>query len=83
MAVGIVTPDQISQGVVDVSANVLTEVGKIGNWLQAIGAIIVLWIIFQMISIILARKNHDTIKDLKKNVERLEKKVDLLIGKKR
>ena len=62
----------------EVIVNLLTEVGKVGSWLQAIGLIVVLWIIFQIISGVINRRNHNTIKDLKKDVERLEKKIDRL-----
>ena len=70
------------EGVVDASANVLTEVGKIGNWLQALGLVVVIWLIVQIIIILLNRRNHNTIKDLKKDIERLEAKIDKLAKRK-
>lgn len=75
---GAVSAGDVGEGIVNASTNVLTEVGKIGNWLQAIGAVIVIWIVFQVVNFLINRKNHNTIKDLKKDVERLEKKIDKL-----
>lgn len=79
---GAVSAGDVGEGIVNVSGNVLVEVGKIGNWLQAIGAVVVVWIIFQVVNFLINRKNHNTIKDLKKDVERLEAKIDKLSRKK-
>lgn len=75
---GAVSAGDFGEGIADVSTNVLTEVGKIGNWLQAIGIVVVIWIVFQIVNFLINRKNHNTIKDLKKDVERLEAKIDKL-----
>lgn len=75
---GAVSAGEIGEGVVNVSANVLTEVGKIGNWLQALGIVVILWLIFQIVALIWNRRNHSTIRDLKRDIERLEKKIDKL-----
>ena len=62
--------------------NLLTQVGEIGQWLQAIGLIIVLWIIFQIVSFIINRKNRNTLKDLRADINRMEKKIDAFGRKK-
>lgn len=76
-----VSAADLGEGIANASTNLITEVGKIGNWFQAVGLVVVIWIIVQVIIVIINRRNHNTIKDLKKDVERLEKKIDKLIKK--
>lgn len=59
-------------------ANLLAEVGHIGLWLDTIGLIVILWIIFQLTSFIINKKNRNTLKDIRIDIKRLEKKVDKL-----
>ena len=63
--------------------NILTQIGEIGLWLQTIGIIIVLWIIFQVVSFIINRKNRNTLKYLREDINRLERKIDKLPKKDR
>lgn len=79
---GAVSAADFGEGIADVSANALIEIGKIGNWLQAIGVVVIIWFVVQVVNFLINRRNHNTIKDLKKDVERLEKKIDKL-GRKR
>jgi|TARA_Y100000310_G_C20399011_1_gene676493 membrane protein YdbS with pleckstrin-like domain len=75
----------VVEEVVNVSANVLSntilEIGKVALWLQALGVIIVLWIIFQIILIINDRKKRKVIYSMKKDIIRIEKKLDKLSKK--
>jgi len=62
--------------------DVAIQMGKIGKWLQAIGLIIVLWIVFEVVYlVILGRKKKEIVK-LREDVKRLEGKIDKL-GRKR
>ncbi|MDP1695406.1 MAG: hypothetical protein Q8L29_00660 [archaeon] len=58
--------------------NLLIEIGKIGYWLQAIGLMVILWIVFQIVSLIINKKNRNTLKYLRLDIKRLETKVDKL-----
>lgn len=58
--------------------SILAGIGQIGIWLQAIGLIVVIWIVFQVVSFIINKKNRNTLKDLRLDIKRLESKVDKL-----
>ena len=69
--------------VMNVSTNVVTEVvvqvGKIALWMQTLGIILVLWITFQIITIIFNRKRRLAIYEIRERIEILDKKVNRLI----
>jgi len=58
---------------------ILTQVGEIGLWLQALGIVIILMIIFNVISFIFNRKKLKELNTINKNVQRLERKIDQII----
>ena len=59
------------------------ELGKVANWLQAVGIILIVWIGFEIAFFILNYKRRKHLKRLVSDLERLEKKVDKLLKKKR
>ena len=63
----------------DVLSEVVVTVGRIGLFLQALGVIVVLWIIFEIIALIVNRKKRKAIYKIKEDIERVEKKVDRII----
>ncbi len=77
MAIGDITnvsSDTLNQFVVDL--------GKIGLWIQALGIVIVLWIIFQAVSIggsIIRKKRLEAIE---KRLGDIEGKIDSILMKK-
>ncbi len=72
----------VSGGVVEIPTeifpNAIVELGKIGLWLQTLGIIILLWIGFQAVSLWLNKKRHRTLKEIKKDLKRIESKFDKL-----
>lgn len=60
----------------DVLTNFAVEIGKIGLWLQALGIIVILWIIFQVVALIVNRINRKTLFSIKKDLARIEKKIN-------
>ena len=68
--------------VVNISAETLqsmvVEVGQLGTWLQTIGIVIILWIFFQIISLVLSIKKKKVIDAIKEDLIRIEKKIDKL-----
>jgi biopolymer transport protein ExbB/TolQ len=62
-----------------VLGEVITEIGQIGLWLQALGIVIVLAIVFQIISFIYNRKRMREIYQIKKDMVRIERKLDKII----
>ncbi len=61
----------------------LTEVGKVGNWVQAIGILVILWIGFQIVNFIINHKKRKHIKLLRGDIHRLEEKIDKLVKSKK
>lgn len=59
-------------------SNFILELGRIGLWLQAFGVLIIFWIIFQLISLWVNRKSQKTLFLIKKDLKRIEHKIDLL-----
>ncbi|MEK6917969.1 MAG: hypothetical protein AABW51_03400 [Nanoarchaeota archaeon] len=56
----------------------VAEVGKLGSWLQAIGIIVIVWLIFQIISLIVNLKKKKLLEKISEDIKRLEKKIDRL-----
>jgi hypothetical protein len=61
--------------------DVLAELGKVGLWLQAVGVIVILWIIFQIIAWKYNRKRMKEVYSMKEDVKRIESKIDRLLKK--
>ena len=64
-----------------VIGGIITEVGQIGLWLQAIGIVVILMIMFNIISFFYNRKRLKEIAIIKKNMNRIEGKIDKIIKK--
>lgn len=62
-------------------AEVIFEVGRIALWLQALGVIVILWIGFEIIALIVNRKKRKAIYSIKKDLKRIEDKIDKLLKK--
>ena len=59
----------------------ILEIGKVANWLQAVGIILIIWVGFEIGFFILNYKRRKYLKKLISDLERLEKKIDKLIKK--
>ena len=70
------------EDLINVAPEIVLELGKIGKWIQAVGLIVVAWIIFQIINYYLNRKRMKMLEEFRKDIKRIEKKIDKL-GKKR
>jgi biopolymer transport protein ExbB/TolQ len=66
----------------DVSVELIHTVGNMALWLQGLGIIIVLWIVFQLVSLYLNRKKVKEIYKIKDDIKRIEGKIDKIIKKK-
>jgi len=66
----------------EVSVKILNEIGQIGLWLKAAGFIFILWIIFQIISLIANRKKLKEIAGLRDDIKILDAKLNKVIKKK-
>lgn len=63
--------------------DVIVELGKWGKWIQALGLVVVLWLVFQIVALIVNRKKRKTLYKIRDDLQRLEKKVDKLLSKKK
>lgn len=62
----------------EAASTIITEVGRIGLWLQALGVIAVLWVGFQTYNLVMANRRKHTLKDIKDSLNRIERKINRL-----
>jgi len=74
--------EDIAAGPVDTITDLTLELGKIGKWIQAIGLVIILWLIFQIIILINNRIRRKRLYTMEQRLERIEKKLDNALKKK-
>ena len=65
--------------VTDIPAELVLDLGRIGLWIQAVGLIVILWIIFQAITMYFNRKRRTTLYKIRDDLKRIEGKVDRLL----
>jgi len=77
----------VVEEVVNVSTSALSgivsSVGRIGLWLQALGVVVILWIIFQIVTLIMNRKKRKAIYRIEEKLDLLNKKLDRILNKKK
>lgn len=62
----------------ETATQLVTEIGRVGNWLQAIGVVVFVWIGFQIAFLILNRKRVKTLLTIKDDLGRMERKLNNL-----
>jgi len=72
----------VVEEVAGVSAGILKELFQLGLWLKAVGAIVVIWIVFQIINFFINRRRIKEIFNSKADMRRMEAKLDKLLKKK-
>jgi hypothetical protein len=72
----------VVEEVVEIPVALLGKVGQIALWLQAVGVILVIWMIFLVVNFILNRKRIKEIYTIKKDMAKMDKKLDLLLKRK-
>ncbi len=68
----------ITGGVIDAPVDILLELGKLGRWVQAVGLIVIIWIIIQIVNYYFNRKRMRAIEEFQKDINRIEEKIDKL-----
>lgn len=61
------------------SAQLITEVGRIGLWMQALGLVVILWLFFEVTSFIINRKRMKEVYAIKDDMKRIEGKIDAML----
>ena len=59
-------------------ASVIVEIGKLGNWIQAVGLLVILWIIFHAITMYFNRKRRKMIEEIREDVKGISRKISRL-----
>ncbi len=67
--------------VVNASIGAIEQAGQVALWLQALGIVIVLWIVFQIIVVWLNYRRWNAVKRIMDDVLRIEKKIDRMLTK--
>ena len=62
--------------------SIITEIGSIALWLQTLGIIVVLWIIFEIIAFWFNRKRMQEVYKIKHDMKRIERKIDKILKQK-
>lgn len=79
-----VVMNQVAQNeVVNNTGGLITDLGRIGLWLQAAGIAVIIWIIFQIIGYILNRRRLRMLDEIKLDMDRIEKKIDRILKNKK
>jgi uncharacterized protein YggT (Ycf19 family) len=76
------TEEIINETANGLAGNILVQLGSLALWLQAIGALILLWIIFQIVNWIMNRKRLKRLDEFEKKINRIERKIDKILKKK-
>ena len=71
----------VTAEIVGTSALIIEELGKLGKWLQAIGIIVVLWLVFQIVNLILRWRWWKEILVLKEKIDNLDGKINKFLKK--
>lgn len=58
------------------------EVKQLASWLQALGIVMFLWLIFQIIALVVRDKNKKLLQKIEKDLKNLDFKINRLIRKK-
>lgn len=67
---------------IESSVQLVSEVGKIGILLQTLGIVVILWLIFEIVAFFINRKRLAEVYKIKKDMIRIESKIDKLIKRK-
>jgi hypothetical protein len=71
--------EELANESVSVFGNLIGELGKIALWLQAVGVVIVLWIIFDIINVTLNFKRRKYLKKIDSKLKDIDLKVNRLL----
>ena len=52
------------------------EIGKLGKWIQAVGLVVIIWVVVQAITLYFNRKRRRMLEDIQKKVEKIDRKLD-------
>lgn len=62
--------------------DVVVELGQIGLWIQAVGLVVILWIIVEIITLYYNRKRRLLLEEINIRLKNVEKKINSIEKKK-
>ncbi len=65
----------------DALTELIAQLGTIGKWIQAVGLVIILWLIFQVIILINNRIRRKQLYKIEERLDNIEKKLDKILKK--
>jgi len=65
------------------SSEVVSELSNMVTWLQAVGAIVLLWLIFHIASFIVNWKRNKRIDEIQEKLIKMDRKLTHALGKKK
>jgi len=68
----------VVEEVLSATPEIVLELGRIGKWVQAIGLLVILWIIFHVITMYFNRKRRKMIEEIREDVKKISRKIDKL-----
>ena len=71
--------EEIANMSTETLAQLIIQIGKIGLWVQAIGILIIFWLIFQIISLVSLIIRKKKIDAIEKRLASIEKKLNTLL----
>jgi len=61
--------------------SLVVEIGTIGKWIQAVGLLVIIWIVVQGITLYFNRRRRLIIYQTNETIKKLEKKIDKFMKK--
>jgi len=61
--------------------DIVVQVGRLGLWIQALGLVVVIWLIIQGVTFYFNRKKRKMIEETRDRVKAVEEKLDSLVKK--
>ena len=65
-----------------VPTDIILELGRIGAWIQAVGIVVILWLVFEIIILINNRIKRKKLYAIEDRLQNIENKIDLILKKK-
>jgi len=65
----------------EVAVTLISEVGRIGLWLQALGVFVVIWIGVQVFNLYNIHRRRSSLVYIKNDLRRIERKLDKVLKK--
>jgi len=64
-----------------IPASLVASLGKIDLWLQAVGIIVIIWIIFYIVDLFINVRRMKEVYRIKDDMKRIERKIDRILTK--